>query len=345
MKTFKGIAACSMASVILLFAGCERTDIHKIEPIYKEAYQRVIPESVTVQRGDMEPVIRFKLTQNSLKYTTYSVEMDNLEFSELKVANGDYVKAGQVLVVFKSEKLQKEYEEKNEILEKDKLLLEHTKRQKEINYDPTKPDDEANKRIAERYDQTIAKLEDDIKLKQIEVAEIQRDMDKCIIKAKEDGAVTYISDAIKNGIVVLHTDILIVASGDVGFYVETREDYDFQIGAVYQAVAPTIQFDVEIYRIDENESGSRTLFFKPVSDDVVYVSNERFEIEIPREKLTDVVYVSAEYVYVTEDDRSYVYLLTEDGYRYPAFVEVDNIVEGQAIIKSGLVGGEEVTGK
>ena len=41
----------------------------------------------------MQPTIRLKLTQNSLRYYNYSVDLDDLEFGQLNVANGDYVKA------------------------------------------------------------------------------------------------------------------------------------------------------------------------------------------------------------------------------------------------------------
>ena len=194
-------------------------------------------------------------------------------------------------------------------------------------------------------DQIVA-IEDDIKLKQIELAESQRDLDKCIVKAREDGVITYVSDAIANGVVVKGKDILTEASGDVGFYTEVKNtDYEFEVGAVYKAQSPTMEFDVVITEIEENTTGSKTLHFKPVSDDVVYVSTEKFEVVIPLEKMRDVVYVEERLVYTAVNEKRFVYLVDENGFRDPTYVEVDSVVDGMAIISSGLEGGEEVAAK
>lgn len=345
MRPKKIIASIMLASFITLLAGCEKTDIHEIETIPKDIYQKTDPETFEVHRGDMQPTIKLKLSQNSLRYHTYSVDVDNLEFSELNISVGDYVKAGQVLVVFKSDDFQKKLEASREELEKDKLLLEHTKKLKSIYVDPNKPDDENNKALEERYNSSIAMLEDDIKLKNIEVAERQRDLDKCIIRAKEDGIITFVSNAIDNGIVVANTDLITQASGDVGFYTESKDDFEFEVGMVYKATSPTMEFDVEITRIEENQSGSKSLYFKPVSDDIVYVSTEKFEVIVPKEIIKDVVYVDEKVVYKTTDERNYVFVVDENGFKIPVYVEVDAVVEGMAIIKKGLEGNEEVAAR
>ena len=351
MKPIKGIISCAVLSFAVLLTGCEKTDIHKIEPVSKELYQKTIPETFEVHRGDMQPTIRLKLTQNSLRYYNYSVDLDDLEFDELKVANGDYVKAGQVLCVFKSDKIEKKVEEARETLETDKLLLEHVKKLKGIYFDPEKTDPEikehaANIALGKTYDDQIASIEDDIKLKEIELMESQRDLDKCIVKAREDGVITYVSETIANGVVIKGKDILTEASGDVGFYTEVKNsDYQFEVGSVYKAQSPTMEMDLVITQIEENNTGSITLHLNPVSSDVVYVSNEKFEVIIPLEKMTDVVYIEERYVYTAVNERRFVYVVDENGFKNPVYVEVDSVVDGMAVITSGLKGGEEVAGK
>lgn len=343
MQLKRIIASCTLVACILTAVGCEKTDIHEIKPIPKELYQKTISESVVVQKGDMEPELKLKLTQNALRYTTYSVDLPDLEFSELKVSVGDYVKAGQVLVVFKSDKLKKEVDKAREDLDNAKLLLEHTQKMKEIKYDPEKPDDKDNKAILEGYDRDIAALNDDIKYYEIILSEKQRELDKCIIKAKEDGIITFVSNAISNGIVSPGADLITEAAGDVGFYCEVKEEgFEFEVDSVYRAVSPTMDFDVKITGVEETESGSTLIYLKPVSDEVVYVSGEKFEITIPKEKILDVVYVEKAYVLKDADERYYVNVLDENGFKVPTYVEVDAFVEDKAIIKSGLEGGEEV---
>ena len=342
MRPKNKIISLVLASCVVLLAGCEQSDIHEMEPIPKETYQKTVPETYTVQKGDMTPTLKFKLTQNSLKYYNYSVDVPNPEFSELKVSVGDYVKAGQVLVVLKSDELQKEYKKTKEELDTDKLLLEHTKKLRDIYVDPTKPDDEDNKRIAEGYDNSIALLEDDIRLKTIELAEKQRDLDKCVIKAKDDGMITYINNGLVNGIVALDTDLITQACGDVGFYAEILDDYEFHLGDVVTAVSPTTEFDIKVTNIEESQYGNQVVYFKPVSEDIVSVSSEVFEVTIIKEVIKDVVYIDEKLVYTSKDGQDFVYVVDEDGFKIPIPVEVDVVVDGQAIIKSGLEGKEEV---
>ena len=83
----------------------------------------------------------------------------------------------------------------------------------------------------------------------------------------------------------------------------------------------------------------------PVSDDVLYVSNDKFEVIIPKEKITNVVYLEERLLHTATNGKQFVYVLDEDGFKNPVYVEVDMVVEGMAIIKSGLEGGEEVTVK
>ena len=200
--------------------------------------------------------------------------------------------------------------------------------------------------IGKAYDDQIASIEDDIKLKEIELMESQRDLDKCIVKAREDGVITYVSEAIANGVVIKGKDILTEASGDVGFTTEVKNsDYEFEVGAVYKAQSPTMEFDVEITQIEENNTGTKTLHLKPVNDDVGYVSSEKFEVVIPLETMKDVVYVEERYVYTAVNEKRFVYVVDENGFRNPVYVEVDSVVDGMAVIKSGLKGGEEVAGK
>ena len=83
----------------------------------------------------------------------------------------------------------------------------------------------------------------------------------------------------------------------------------------------------------------------PVSEDVLYVSNDKFEVIIPKEKITNVVFLEERLIYTATNGKQYVYVVDESGFKNPVYVEVDMVVEGMAIIKSGLEGGEEVTAK
>ena len=61
--------------------------------------------------------------------------------------------------------------------------------------------------------------------------------------------------------------------------------------------------------------------------------------------MRDVVYIEERLVYTAVNEKRFVYLVDENGFRDPAYVEVDSVVDGMAIISSGLKGGEEVAAK
>jgi hypothetical protein len=58
--------------------------------------------------------------------------------------------------------------------------------------------------------------------------------------------------------------------------------------------------------------------------------------------MKDVVYVDSAAIN-TVDDKCFVYVLDENGYRDAVFVETGDVVDSYTIITAGLNGGEQVT--
>ena len=341
---------CAFLSCVLVFCvtGCADSSSHKMEPIEKEMYQKALVDTVTVQKGDIFPELNIALEQTAYVYYNYSIDMDNLEFESLNVSVGDYVKAGTVLVSFKSEKLQKEYNEKNQKLEQNKLLLEHVKKLKGIveSTDTSKLSEREKKDVEKKiksYSDSIIMLEDDIKLKSVEVAEKKRQLDACTIKAKEDGTITFIKNTLINGIAEKDTDLITQACGKLEFYASVKEsEHTFKIGETYDAKAPTIQCQLVVTDIIDKSEGVKEVWFKPVDEEVVYVNGEKFEISIEQTSLNNVVYVEERAIFTDLEDREYVIVVSEEGYRELRYVKVSSYIDGKAVIESGVSEGEEV---
>ncbi len=350
MKPNKILSSIALVASFVFLAGCETRDIHELTPLTRTPYQRTISDTTIVQKGDIQPQLNVNLSQNSLKYLNYTVDMENLEVESVNVSVGDYVKAGQVLVVFKSEKLQKEIEEKQEKLANDRMLLDYTKKELEILLNKEKEDNPNGEPIEEDkrdprisiYEGRITDIEEDIKLRNVELAEKQREYNKCIITADEDGTITFVSTALNNGIVTPRKDLMTQVSGDVGFSAEINDDYVFEEGQVYHAVSQNMEFDVTVYKIETSQKGLPVVYFKPVNEDIVYIGNERFELHIEKELVKNIVYVDEKAVNTMEDGKTFVYVLNSEGFENPTYVEVSAYMEGMAVISKGLQGGEEV---
>lgn len=343
MKKSRTIKALALASSLIFLTGCNEAVEKELVIPSNNPYSKIEYETATAQKGDMTPEFQIALTQSALVYYNYTVEGEELELEKINVSVGDYVKAGQELVSFKSDELEKKVKKLEDNVEQNKLLLEHVKRQKAINVDEKDTTDEMNKTLRESYDNKIKLLEDDIALSEIYLSEGRRELSQCKVTAKADGTITFISNALINGIIVSGAQIMTETSGDVNFYAEITEDYEFEVGDVFVAESPKMDCEVQVTEIVDNEGRSKTVYFAPVSADVVYVSGEKFVVNIKKENLKNVVYVDEKTLYKDKNGQLYVYVLSEDGYREVRFVDVSTTFNGMAIISKGLEGGEEVT--
>lgn len=335
------------ALLIAMLAGCSGQEEYEIVPVPKDIYQKMTYETVTVQKGDMVPILTINLTQNAYEQISYSLEISDLKVKEVNVAPGDAVTEGQVLVVFESEELEKELEKKRDEVETKRFLLEHTKNLRAIEDDGT--DSKENLDRMAKYDSegrigSIPSLEDDIKVAEIFLAEAQKKLDACTVKAKKDGVITYVNQGLKSGVCSQGATILTEASGDLHFYAEVKDDYPINVGDKFTAESASMSCTLMVTKIEGDER-SRTLYFDPADIGSTYITDEKFVITITKEQMNDVVYVDEKTINVNKDNKKYVYVLNEDGFRDVVYVESNMIVNGMAIIEDGLEGGEEVVVK
>ena len=337
-----------MSCFLLCIFGCAADSSKTVEPLKKNMYEKAVVETVTVQKGDILPQFSTALTQSPIEHYNYRIEGKDLEFESLYVSVGDYVEAGTVLVSFKSEKISKEVEAVKKKVEQDKLLLTHTQKLKGIveamdtskmNSDEKKSHD---KKIKD-YDDTIAMIEEDIKLRSAELTEKQVLLDKCFIKAKESGTITYINKMLLNGQVPENADAITQGVGEMLFSTEVSDEFIFNIGDVYEAKSATMKMDLKVTEIEKDENANKTtVYFRPVKDDITFVEGEKFNITIEKDPLIDVVYVDEGAVQKAENGRYYVIMVKDGSYKEAKYVEIEGFVDNKAVIKSGLEYGEEV---
>lgn len=334
--------------LLLCTFACASNNSKKVEPLKKDMYEKATIETVTVQKGDILPQFSITLSQNPFEHYNYQVEGKDLELETLYVSVGDYVEAGDILVAFKSEKISKEVNDVSKKLEQDKLLLTHTQKLKGIveSMDTSKMNEDEKKSYQKKlkdYDDTIAMIEEDIKLKKAELSEKQSALDKCFIKAKESGTITYVNKMLLNGQVPQNADIITESCGEMLFFAEISDEYTFNVGDKYEAESPTMTMNLEVSEIEKDETSQKTkVYFRPEKSDISFVEGEKFTITIEKDPLIDVVYVDAKAVSEAENGRYYVILVKDNLYREAKYIEVEGFVDGKAVIKSGLEYGDEV---
>lgn len=345
MKRGRLLSAVMIMTSLVMLTGCQNSSAGKLQEINKDEYTKLNYDTVPVYRGDVDPTLIVPLTLEAMEYISYTVDTKDIELKEVKVAVGDYVKAGQELVVFESESLEKKVTEQRDDLNQKKMLLDHVKKMRAINVDDTKiKDDEAMESLAQRYDLQISMLEDDINVSSIYLAEKEDELAKCKIVAKKDGTITFISQNLLNGVVIPSSDMLTETCGQVRFSSEVKEDYPFEVGDIFTAESVNWEYEVVITQIEDVDGRSRMVYFQPVSPDVVYVGGDKFNIIIEKERLKDVVYVNKDAIRKDGDGNQYVFVV-EDGFRKISYVETGTVVEDNIVVKSGLNGGEEVVMK
>lgn len=342
MRHSKVSSLIMLAISILALTGCQTSEADSLKEVPRNTYEKLNHDTVIVQKGDVQPVLEVPLNNEAMEYISYTVDTKDVELKEILVATGDYVKEGQEMVIFESESLEKKVEEQREDIAQKKLLLDHVKKMRAINVDETKLENESMKAIADNYDMKISMLQDDIDVATIYLNEREADLRKCKLIAQKAGTVTFINNNLLNGIIVPGTGMITVTSGEVRFSAEVKDDYEFRIGDIYTAESDSWNCEVVVTNVEDNDGRGVLVYFKPLSEDVVYVGRDKFTITINKEEMKNVVYVNQDAVREDAKGNAYVYVMDVDGFYKIKYVETSALVGNMIIIKSGLEGGEEV---
>ncbi len=314
--------------LVMILSGCSHQETEQIKEIKKTPYQRISYETVTVQRGDIEPILNLTLEPEIVETIDYTVNEEDLELDEILVDVGDQVHKGQQLVTFEAEEIRKSIEKYQNEVEEKRLLLEHYVHLADVE---RKKDHEFE----------VAKLADDVELAKLSLQEQVERLQKCSIYAEKDGTISYISKILMDGYVTPTVCMLTEVCGKGNYISETGDDYQFNIGDVYPATNGTTECEMKITDITDTDTATRQIVFEPTSDYIDTSDQSAYTITIQKPILKDIVYVRS--IAVQEKDgKEFVYVVTEDGFLEAVYVQTGLEADGQIEIKSGLSGGEEV---
>ncbi len=347
----------------LLLSGCEKKQSYELLPLQRTVYQKAEYQSAEVQRGDVEPTVHLKLKARLADQIQYSIDITDAEVEEVYVTAGERVEKGQLMVSFESEKTKKAIDEYSAELEEKQLLLDHytrlslydlqprdyiKKEKKEYPLYQQQEDEIIEARDKEDkmrkyvdYSLTLEQLQEDVKVAGLFLAEEREKLEKCQLKAEEDGVITYISKSLLSGYVEPGIMLLTETCGENTYEAYTEDTFEYKVGSVYPAEKAGLTYDMEIISVEEGENGFRIITFAPDATLLNPPEGDTLDMTIQKEKLKDVVYVDKGAVH-SKDGESFVYLITPEGFLDPVFVQTGEEIEDVIVIKSGLSGGEKV---
>lgn len=327
-KTGKAITLWIM--VVLILSGCGKADIAGRPQMKITEYEKANYQTSYVLRSDVTPVLSLTLNSCDRDTRAYGMLEETLGVEEILVEIGDEVKPGDVLVTFSSkddEKREEQMRTYNTRREEDLLLIEHYTTLQNL--------------APERdYQTDIDLLNDDVKLMDVYIDELNRQQAEMSLTADIEGIVTDINKDMYKGYATAASALVRVMFGTDKFKAETEDPYEFRIGDVYEARAGKATADMRVTGV-EKDGGVQTVFFVPEGDSSALDGATLVFMDIQKPVIKDAVYVEKSAIVVV-DFTEYVYLIDDNGFRSVRQVESGSRFGDYVVITSGLEGGEQV---
>ena len=363
-------ALCAALLSLAVLSGCGKDDMDALVLSKDTTYTGVSQETTEVERGDISPVFEHIIEIQGYEEITYRVEKDKAEdldmiykatLDKVHVSLGDRVSAGDTLISFKSENLDKELKEKSDKKAEAALKKEHLLRMMEID-------------SSLDYSSDIALLDEEIRLANVQISDIQDTYRSINIIAEKDGVVSYINPSVQDGFMVVASPMITV-SEDAGYYLMdltgdtdtasegdaklVSTDVDFHIGDVYDAKTYMGEYQVEVIAKPgtEGPEGSEVVasdtdasqgadgmydgkvYLKLVGDEKLKEKILILSINLPEKK--DALYVDRRAI-ISSEKGDFVYKQYGDEFIATEIVKGDEV--GQYIIvKEGLEEGDVVS--
>lgn len=362
MKTYKKMISYSMALLAALtLSGCGKSTVDSKAQINIPIYDKIEYSTSEVVKGDIEPEISLLLRVDDFHSITYTADRDDLEIDKVYVAVGDKVKKGDVMVSFKSGDIEELIEDYQKQLEDDELIIKHYKRLMALedneSHEQKKDEDtddsdgisgeeEGQSVEVSDYSDAIAEVEKEMRLIQVKIEEAREKLKSYNLIAEEDGSIVSVDEGLYFGYVTPEVTLISESCGSKDYIATTKDDYNFEIGATFVAESGVAKYDMRLKAVEGTENaGERQLVFEPITDMSGVSKTDTFTIYVKKPVLKDVIYVPAKAVFDV-DDKYYVYVMDENGFRDGVEVTVGETVgepgSQLTVITSGLNGGEQV---
>lgn len=308
---------------VLLLTGCGSSK-QEVVTVNRTPYEKLSYETAEVKRGNLKPEITLKLREEGYEKINYGAANSQLQLETVHVKVGDHVEKGDVLVSFQSESIQASIDSYEEQRSQNQLLIDHYTRLMQIDGSMD-------------YSQDIARMQSDMEVAALYIAEAEEKLARYQIVAKEAGTITAMNSYLQGGVFEPGHNLITEICGTGNYEADLPEGYEFTPGEIYTAEAGINTYELKVSEVTEN-----TVIFTPISDMSSVMAGADMSMTVTQDVLNDAVYVKASAV-EEADGNYFVYVQDEDGYREAVPVTVGERVGEYRIITDGLSGGEKVT--
>ena len=323
-----------LISALLALTGCIGKDRPELSRPTLSDYDLRSVDTVTATMTDATPTVELVLKSHDTKKVDYRTTLPEPVLESVNIKEGDQVQAGDVMVTFASEGLEKKMKESEDRLEEDRLLIEHYE-----NLAKLEPGND--------YSEEIKEIQADAEIAAAYAEDYRARMASYNLIAEGNGVVSSVHEMLSYGVAFPGYTLFSVTYSDNQFVAETSEDYDFKVGEVYPASFAVSEYDMELLSVEEvgKEDDGRivkrlTFTFADHGMGVADVTQMNMRIE--RATLKNVVMVPEYAVFSAEDGHDYVYKVNEEGYRHAVEVEAGEIVGSERVILKGISDGDRV---
>lgn len=332
-KTLAAVLAGTL-SVTLMACGGSADGQEDAAGINIEPYSKVEFNTELVKSGDIQSSLSLELQLEDFTSKKYKVTQSDYKVQEVKVKEGDRVAAGDVMVQFEAKDVQKLIDQYTDQKEKDQLSIDHYTRLAAID-------------STQDYSDEIQAAKDDMELADTYIAEQNVRMKDYQIIAEQAGTVSFVSQDMQYGYATADSTLVTVDSGSSDYLAETEDNYEFEVGATYNASLDEAVFPMVLVSCDKYTSSAtglemQKLVFEPAAEMAGVNESAKLDMVIEKPVVRNVVYVNKKAVFEGADGKKYVYTVDENGYRSAAEVTVGDTVDDYTVIKSGLEAGEQV---
>ena len=360
--------------------GCSNSNMDDLVNSKDETYNHEQSDTTVVEHGDLTPSFDMTLelagyysTQYNMLANEYNkyVEKYEIEIDEVLVNIGDTVEAGDTMVSFKSDKLDTQKAEKRKTITEKTIEIEHLRRLMAIdpnedhNSEIVRLQQEVN--VAELYLSDIDELYNKMNIIADKRGTVVYINDSLGYGFVEIGKPLITVDSSYGYYTFSSTEEIPLEIGKIykAQNSVTHTDYDIKCIASPDEVASSTDADAsesEDASADDSSGadkdkkasetdaaskktsmpgGENTFYFKPVeeSDQLEKIMS----VNVTLKTIPDAVYVNRRAISFKDDGNSYVIRINEDGTKTGIKVDVGQIYNDIAIIKSGLKGGETLT--
>lgn len=322
----KRLIAILAGACMLTFAGCGTNPV-ELETVTVTPYEREPYEVAVVENADVKPDLTMQLSPVEKHIVTYNAPKADMEVDEVMVKAGDFVRAGDVLITFKSGEVEDKVQEYREELELQQMLVEHYEQMMLAN---TELD----------FKEDIELLKKDMEITKLYIAEESAKMDEFTIRAEQAGVVESVSELMTMQKVDPSDRLISLVYNNGEYGVTITDDYPLEVGQIYEGTYKDTVYEVEFISEQKGDNGSRTLTFKAVDHNSIMRVNF-LQMCIEKEDIQGALLVNKKAV-VEMNGKNYAFALSEDGFKKGVEVEIGEVIGDKIIIKSGLKAGDRV---